>query len=119
MWENFSAKELSCPCCEEYYHDETVLNALQEVRDIIGKPIRINSAHRCEIHNALVGGAPMSQHKLIAVDISLHGHDRHKVLDACVQAGFNSFGFYNTFLHVDMRKGRRWYGKGAKSSWNG
>lgn len=116
-WQNFSAVELSCPCCGEYWHDPVILDAIQRVRTAIANPITINSAHRCPIHNAHVGGAALSEHKRIALDISLYGQDRMWLLKIAEESGFTTFGFYNTFLHMDLRPGRRWFGKGAVSSW--
>lgn len=118
-WPNFSPLEIACPCCGEVFLDVDAMDKLQRTREIMGKPLRINSAHRCPIHNARVGGAPLSQHKKIAFDISTHGHDRQKLYKACVDAGFTTFGFYTTFLHVDTRLGRRWYSsERAKELWN-
>ena len=119
-WPNFSFKydpKLSCPCCGEFYLDVVSMNCLQKFREILGKPVHINSGHRCPIHNARVGGAPLSQHKKIAFDINLNNHNRHDVFLAARKAGFGSFGFYRTFMHTDIRPGRRWYGKGAKDLW--
>jgi len=67
-----------------------------------------------------VGGAPLSQHLRLAADISLVGHDKRALLLACRRAGFTSFGFYNTFLHIDLGRPRSQYrlnkapGKGWK-----
>jgi len=120
-WNNFSPDEpnLACPCCGQFYYDIVSMDCLQTAREIIDKPIRINSGHRCAIHNARVGGVPLSQHKKIAFDINLLGHDRYEVFEACKKAGFGSFGFYKTFLHVDIRSNRNWFGKGAKGLWTG
>lgn len=117
FWKNFSPRELACPCCGEYYHDIITLNYIQNARDILGSPITVNSAHRCRKHNRKVGGALNSQHLKIAIDVSIRNRDRYKVLSALKEAGFTSFGYYNTFIHTDTRPGRRWYGKGAKKSW--
>lgn len=117
-WPNFAAKEFACPCCGEYYHDVITLDATQAVRTDLAKALRINSAHRCWKHNAQVGGAPMSQHKKIAIDMSTRNQDRHKLKEACVKAGFKGFGHYMTFLHVDMGRSRWWASKGAKELWN-
>jgi hypothetical protein len=117
-WPNFSAKELACPHCGEYYHDTRMLDAIQAVRSSLGKPLRINSAHRCALHNARVGGAPLSQHKKIAFDISLHGHDREALKAACREAGFTGFGHYGTFLHVDMGRPRWWASTAGRRLWN-
>ncbi len=119
-WGNFAPDEpnLACPCCGEFYLDPDAMDRLQHARDILARPMRINSGHRCPIHNARVGGAPMSRHKLqIAFDISLAGHDPRALLDACREAGFSTFGFYGTFLHTDTRPGRRWFTKAGRAVW--
>jgi len=118
-WPNFSAEELACPCCGEYWHDPYSLDLIQETRNRIAGPLKINSAHRCPTHNEHVDGTPMSEHKKIAFDISLNGHDRFEVHDAAKGPGFSTFGFYKTFIHTDRRPGRQWYGDGAKALWNG
>jgi len=118
-WQNFSPKELSCPHCGEFYFFPAAFDAIQRLRDIVGAPVNLNSAHRCPIHNAHVGGAPLSEHKTrIAFDINLSGRDRLDILNKAAESGFGTFGFYRTFLHADMRPGRRWFGKGARSLWN-
>lgn len=119
-WSNFEPGEpnLHCPHCGEFYLDVVAMDCLQLTRYELGRPIHINSGHRCPIHNARVGGAPLSEHKRIAFDISLVGHDRMDVLEAAKNAGFTTFGFYQTFLHADKRPGRRWWGgKAAQSAW--
>lgn len=119
-WPNFSFAgdpRFACPCCGEFYLDEHAMDCLQKLRREINRPIHVNSGHRCAIHNARVGGAPLSQHKKIAFDIALAGHDRRRLLTAASQVGFGSFGLYQTFMHTDTRPGRRWYGKGARKLW--
>jgi uncharacterized protein YcbK (DUF882 family) len=79
------------------------------MREIVGKPMVILSAYRSPLHNARVGGAPLSQHRNgTAFDIALKGHDRHALLRAARAAGFTGFGFYSTFLHVDTGRKRTW-----------
>lgn len=113
-WKNFTRREVACPHCGELYYDWVSMSMLQRARDTLGRSMRINSGHRCIIHNAHVGGAPRSAHKLmIAFDISIRGQDPRAVLDACREAGFGSYGFYYTFLHTDRRPGRRWFGSDA------
>ena len=119
-WPNFAAAEpnLACPCCGAFFLDETAMDRLQAARTAAGRAFRINSGHRCPIHNARVGGAPMSQHKRIAFDISLRGHKPAGLLAACRRAGFTGFGFYRTFLHVDTRLRRcQWMTKGGRGTW--
>jgi len=117
-WPNFSKGELSCRHCGEYYHWPEFLDRLQAVRDRVGRALFVNSAHRCSMHNARIGGAPLSQHLRLAVDISLYGHDHFSLLAAAEDAGFSGFGFYTTFLHLDMGRHRRWYGsQKARELW--
>ncbi|MEL6210487.1 MAG: D-Ala-D-Ala carboxypeptidase family metallohydrolase, partial [Pseudomonadota bacterium] len=76
------------------------------------------SGHRCDLWNAAVGGAPRSQHKKIAADIALAGHDRHKLKAAAERAGFSGLGLARTFLHVDRRCGpAQWFYKGSEAVW--
>ena len=118
-WPNFEPSELACPCCGQFFYWPKFFDKLQAVRTNVNRPIKINSAHRCWHHNAKVGGAPRSQHKTLATDLSLKNHDRHDLAAACRAAGFHGFGFYNTFLHVDLGRRRFWYGnKIAKEKWN-
>ena len=84
------------------------MDVLQAMRDDIGRPLRVLSAHRCGIHNARVGGAPLSQHLKLAVDIALDGHDPVRLRRAAVRAGFTGFGYYRTFLHLDLGRPRQW-----------
>lgn len=122
-WPNFSPDEpqLFCPCCGEFFLDTASFDKLQAVRTALGQPLHLNSGHRCPIHNARVGGAPLSQHKHIAFDISLAGHDKKALLEACRNAGFRGFGFYVTFMHVDNRQNpAHWFiNKQCRAAWDG
>ena len=117
-WPNFSPSELACRHCGEQYHWSRFMDGLQAARNLAGRPFKILSGHRCSLHNARIGGAPLSQHLRLAADISLQGHERGALYWACQQAGFTGFGFYTTFLHIDLGRPRRWYGSGkAKDLW--
>lgn len=122
-WLNFSIAELACRCAGRfcggaYWHDAEFLDALQTLRDEIGRPFVITSGHRCAQWNAAVGGAPNSRHKTIAVDISLTGHDRFALRDAAKRIGFTGVGLGKTFIHLDRRvRSARWYYKGSYSLW--
>lgn len=121
-WPHFSPRELACKCgvhCQgEYVHDEDFLDGLERLRDVAG-PLRISSGRRCALHNAAVGGAPLSQHKLaIAGDIALAGHDPIALARLAVAAGFTGLGFGRSFLHVDRRAKRAgFHYPGAKAAW--
>lgn len=121
-WPHFSARELACKCgvhCQgEYLHDPAFLDGLETLRGWAG-PLRINSGRRCALHNAEVGGAPLSQHKVaIAADIALAGHDPAQLSRLAVKAGFTGLGFGRTFLHVDRRARRAgFHYPGGRAAW--
>ena len=122
-WPNFTIAELACRCsgrfCDSaYWHDPVFMDALQELREQIGKPIVIHSAHRCPQWNAAVGGAPLSQHKRLAVDISVAGHDRQTLLSRSCALGFTGLGLARSFLHLDRRRiPAKWYYSGSERLW--
>lgn len=109
-WPNFTPAELSCKHCGEYYHDPDSLDALQKLRDCLGVPIRINSAHRCKTHNAKVGGASNSQHLKIAFDCRCPKAQQIRFVRLADRVGFRGIGMYPTFVHIDMGPAREWWG---------
>lgn len=122
-WPNFAIEELACQCagrfCDgEYWHDPTFLDRLQALRDAARHPLIVTSGHRCRLWNAWVAGAPRSQHKTLAVDISLRGADRHRLLAQAQRVGFTGFGLARNFLHLDRRAvSATWYYPGSKMFW--
>jgi hypothetical protein len=118
-WPNFTPAELSCPCCGEMFYDPHAFDALQRVRTELDQQLKINSAHRCALHNRRVGGAARSMHKQIAFDMSLRGQDPLALLRAARRAGFTGYGYYGTFLHVDLGKPRSWHTKEGLKKWAG
>lgn len=121
MTKNFSKSEFDCKCGCEIPHDVYVnivklANQLQHFRDIINKPITINSGYRCEAHNKKIGGVKYSQHVLgKAADIVVQDLDPVFVIgfiDTEIQNGDmlqGGLGLYNTFVHYDIRgKRARW-----------
>lgn len=119
-WPNFNFdtdERLACPCCGEFYLDKAAMDAIQKSRDILNAPMNLNSGHRCEKHNSKVSKATKSQHLKLAFDIRIDDHDPRELLLALMNGGFGSFGFYGTFIHADLRTGRRWYGEGGREKW--
>ena len=86
--------------------DPKLLEMIDEVREIYGKPIRINSGYRTEAHNRKVGGVDSSSHiKGLAIDVSCtKSDDRFKMLTALIEVGFNRIGIAGSFIHVDIDK---------------
>jgi len=80
------------------------MDLLQRIRDTISRPLLLSSAYRCPIHNAMVGGAPMSWHKAgRAFDIRLTpGIDKTVLIAIAIEVGAGGIGHkYRSFVHVD------------------
>ena len=84
--------------------------SLQELRDFVGVPIKINSAYRSLEHNASIGGTNSSQHLFAkAADIVVKGKTPAQVatmiklliLEGKMKQG--GIGVYDTFTHYDIR----------------
>lgn len=122
-WPHFSIAELSCRCrgrfCQgEYWHDPDCLDALEALRSDVGRPLIVTSGHRCAQWNAAVGGAPLSRHKSIAVDIVLKNHNRIALRDLAAKYGFTGKGLARTFIHLDRRaRPVTWYYGRSKEVW--
>lgn len=81
---HFSAAELQCRgtnCSVDRLHGcgvngckQSLVDALERFRDLVGKPVQVDSAYRCPVHNAGVGGAGKSEHvEGLAADIRVAG----------------------------------------------
>lgn len=89
---------------------------LQVLRDIIGKPIKINSGYRSPEHNKSVGGVKNSMHvQGKAADIVIEGltprqvAEQLEILIASKRIKQGGLGIYPTFVHYDIRgKKARW-----------
>lgn len=85
------------------------LRLVDDLRRVLGKPVRITSSYRSPGYNEAVGGAPMSQHKkFTAADIQCDGvppHEVYKILRLWRDQGrfTGGLGLYQTFVHVDTR----------------
>ena len=118
-WPHITEHEIACRCCGELYLWPEALDALQRLRLATNAPLHLTSAHRCALHNARVGGAPLSMHKWLAFDIALGGHDPAKLARAAQASGFTGFGYGQTFLHLDTRAhpAHWFYGQRSKTKW--
>ena len=48
---NFTSDEFKCPCCGVINISTILIDKLQELRDLINKPIIITSGYRCGQYN--------------------------------------------------------------------
>ena len=68
--ENFSEKELACPCCGKNKVTDKALIMLQTLRYLCDFPLKISSGFRCEKYNKQIKGARSSKHMSgVAFDI--------------------------------------------------
>lgn len=109
---HFAPRELECSCCGRIVDTpaaRAAWNLLDSVRDLMGEPVHINSATRCERHNKAVGGAQRSYHlRGLAFDIATRGNGQTasfeiRLLHAAGYLGFGGVGVYQKFIHLDTR----------------
>lgn len=117
LTKNFSLKEFACndeantSVPEKYLTNcMRLARALQIVRDILGKKIKITSGYRTKEYNKKVGGKKRSQHRTAsASDVQAEDTEPREVADIIQQlmdegriplGGLNA---YRTFTHYDIR----------------
>lgn len=99
---NFRIQEFVCRCgCKmpaevRQNIEALVANVLDPLREAYGKPIYVNSGHRCEAYNRNVGGVPRSQH-IVGEAADIHCDDNAKLAKLIVQQGrFDQLIIYPT-----------------------
>lgn len=110
-WKDFKPKELACRGDNKLAVDEDAMDKLQALRDLLGKPIILNSAYRSPAYNRRIGGASKSMHiEARAYDCAMGNHDPARFEAAARQVGFTGFGFYpnHNFIHIDTGRPREW-----------
>lgn len=112
----FTAKEFASRDGSESPYPETVVpqlyDLLDEIREAFGKPVLVNCGYRSPAHNQKVGGAKSSYHVLgMAADIRPKNLSDLPALQELADKmnPCGGVGFYDTFVHVDVRPVRaRW-----------
>ena len=113
-WQYWTPQEIACKDTGAVLVVPEFLNALDVVRGVIGCPLYLLSAFRSPYHNAVVGGAAQSRHLFgDAGDLIVIGLDKFRLENIARQAGFTGFGYYKTFLHIDLGRKRFW----GKEKW--
>jgi len=81
-----------------------LVRKLDQLREMLGKPIVINSGYRTPETNRLVGGSPTSSHLYgLAVDIKcLSSATRFSIIQNAMMLGFRRIGVANNFVHLDI-----------------
>lgn len=113
---NFNRNEFKCNCgCGKDAIDELKCRA-QLLRDMVGKPMEVNSGARCAAENARVGGVPNSMHlygKAFDWDVGRHLTDAEIALykEYAHQCGFDVGEYHRSgFLHCDLSGTGDFYG---------
>lgn len=102
--------------------DRELLEVLEGIRKIFGRPILINSWCRCEAYNAHIGGKPGSYHvKGMAADIRIEEIPASLVADYLDRTYPDRYGIgrYDRFTHIDVRHQRsRWDKTTKRPAWD-
>jgi uncharacterized protein YcbK (DUF882 family) len=112
---HFARSEFACRCgCGFDRVAPELVYVLECVREHFGRPVRINSACRCERRNRVENGKQGSQHLYgRAADIAVEGVPAAEVADFCESliGDRGGVGRYAAFTHADVRGVRaRWKG---------
>jgi len=104
---HFSEAELACHHCGVNGCKQSLVDALEAFRAIVGKPVIVSSAYRCPQHNAEAGGAGRSEHvEGLAADIRVAGMNTAEMettarkIPAIRGMGRND---HQDYIHVDVR----------------
>lgn len=111
---NFFFEEFTCPCCGLNNISDELVQALQELRDKLSLPIKVNSGTRCPERNAAIGGVSKSLHLVgRAADIFVIGMSPEMVVKFALEVDAfkkSGIGLYKSYIHVDVgrKKPARW-----------
>jgi len=106
-WNEFGCRCGKCKYSDGYQIDLELVKKLQIIRDVYGKPMKVNSGIRCPAHNFNEGGRPLSYHlpsqDCKAADIAMTNRKgRIVIVRKALELGM-SVGIYKTFIHLDNR----------------
>lgn len=124
-YKNITDSESACHCgCGYNKLDPLLVKVFNKIREIVGAPITITCACRCEQHNTAVGGAEHSRHlpnnngECEAMDLAIpNGWTEEQFADVCDDVlstiGGGGLGRYlnsnKNIIHIDVRTGKaRW-----------
>lgn len=117
---HFKAREFDCRCksCDGTMISDVLVERLEKMRSLLGKPLRITSAYRCGKHQeeirtsgikTVAAGRKSTHEEGMAADLFSEGTSGLALEIAARDAGFESVGVASTWIHVDIRPGyRRW-----------
>ena len=102
-----TSDEFKCKCdyytCNKIIYSQRLIDSWNLVRGRFGKPLKINSGHRCDRHNEDVGGVDNSKHTQgEAIDISKGNFNDVEVgkLRNLLNEHFDKVIEYPSFFHA-------------------
>lgn len=124
--EHFKSAEFACPCCGEYKVAYKLLEGLEMMREILGKPMRIvnpaspgGQGYRCKKY--AIALAARNKHAAVktkhnegtAADINARFSGvtpkrLKEIAEQIPQFRDGGIGFYTWGIHVDLGPKRRW-----------
>ena len=105
-FKHFKKREFACKCgCGFNDISFELVMELEDIREKLGIPLRINSGCRCAAYNKKVGGKPDSAHvRGLAADVQINGGIMRYSFLLLALRKFQRVGIYGTFCHVDVDK---------------
>lgn len=103
---NFTSDEFKCKCgCGGNKINYKLVERLQVLRYILGKPIIITSGYRCPTHSLRVGGCYSDAHvRGFAADIKVNGLTSTQIANQAKKLGFGGIGIIDNYaVHLDIR----------------
>ena len=105
--EHFDSREFACRHCGKDGISRELVDALEELRVRVGRPVVVTSGYRCPEHPVERAKARPGLHALgIAADVTVPGMAARDVYRAAVEIGrFSGFGLdeQRNFVHLDIR----------------
>jgi len=103
----FTDQELACKHCGVNGTTQALRDALDQFRELAARPVIVDDAYRCPVHNAQAGGVPHSQHvEGNAADIRIEGLSAACLYHIAIHIpAIHGIGRsdYQDYLHVDVR----------------
>ena len=108
----FKPHETMCRCGCGLQIESSVLETIDRIRSMYGKPMNITSGARCLSYNESIGSKDTSPHpKGLAIDTAAPTHnDKAKLVQWGITYGAKGIGIYpiRNFIHLD------WMDRGVK-----
>ncbi len=100
----FKPEEFMCKCCGKEGIQDILVEAADELRDQLGRPVIITSGWRCANHPDEVDKTTVGYHQRgLAMDIACEPYEIAEIVAIAHELGFEGIGYSETFIHLDLR----------------